>query len=206
MNLFAIASTSFIVALSGALSPGPLLAVTVNRSLVNGARAGPLLITGHSILEFLLVILLVAGFGTYLKHPVFAKISSIVGGCLLLWMAFNMMQKSAPDLTAQTNLKNFAGSSIFNGIVVSLSNPYWSIWWATIGLTYLSIALPRGFSGISAFFLGHISADFLWYATVSFSISKGKQKITPRIYGVISACCGIFLGIFGIFLITKAVI
>lgn len=206
MNLFTIATTSFIVAFSGALSPGPLLAVTVDRSLVKGAKEGPLLITGHSILELLLVILLVSGFSTYLKQPVFAKVSGILGGFFLLWMAFNIMQKSSSYLIAKTKLRNFPGSSIFSGIFVSLSNPYWSIWWATIGLTYLSIATPRGFQGITAFFLGHISADFLWYSIVSFSISKGKKKIRPRIHSIISACCGIFLGAFGVFLIVKAII
>ena len=205
MSIFTIVATSFIVALSGAMSPGPLLAVTVNRSLTGGAKTGPLLITGHSILELLLVIFLVAGFKTYLTHPVFTKIYSIVGGCLLMGMAFGMVWKPVPDLSG-LKVRNNAGSSIFAGVLVSLSNPYWAIWWITIGITYLSIVSPRGVAGISAFFFGHIGADFLWYSIVSFFVSRGKQRIKPGIYAFISIFCGIFLAVFGISLIAKAII
>ncbi|HXK45047.1 MAG TPA: LysE family transporter, partial [bacterium] len=72
--------------------------------------------------------------------------------------------------------------------------------------TYLSIALPRGFAGLTAFFLGHISADFFWYTLVSYSISKGKTKFTPPVYRIVTVCCGIFLSLFGVFLIIKAFI
>ncbi len=77
MSFISIALSSFAVALSGAISPGPLLAVTVTRSLSFGAREGPLLITGHSILEFIMVILLATGFGIYLRQPDFLKLSGL---------------------------------------------------------------------------------------------------------------------------------
>ncbi|MCM8765188.1 MAG: hypothetical protein NC830_07520 [Candidatus Omnitrophica bacterium] len=63
MSLSAIALSSFTIALSGVLNPGPLLAITVTRSLKYGAKQGPLLIFGHSILELVMVVFLVAAFG-----------------------------------------------------------------------------------------------------------------------------------------------
>ena len=205
MSIFAIAITSFIVAFSGAISPGPLLAVTINRSLANGAKAGPLLITGHSILELLLVVLLVAGLGRYIRDPVFINLFSIMGGGILIWMAFNTIQPFVNVGQLEIHQKN-RGGFISSGIFVSLANPYWIIWWATIGLTYLSLAAPRGFAGFAAFFIGHISADFLWYSIVSFSIGKGKYKITPLIYRCISAFCAVFLAVFGALFILKGMI
>lgn len=205
MSLIAIATTAFVVALSGALSPGPLLATTVSRSIVYGARQGPLLIAGHAILELLMVILLIVGLGPYLKQSMVSKVISIVGGFMLVFMAIKTL-KTPVVFQARENTEVSTGLTVFSGALVSLSNPYWAIWWATIGLAYLAIALPRGFSGILAFFLGHISADFFWYSFVSFSVSKGKTKISPVFFGIIIGICGVFLLGFGIFLIVKAFI
>jgi len=206
MNLFTIAASSFVVALSGAVSPGPLLAVTVTRSINYGAMEGPLLIAGHSILEFIMVILLVAGFGTYLKQPLISNILGIIGGSVLVLMAVLMFKKLKSDFVIQADSSRMKGQSIFSGIIVSFLNPYWTIWWLTIGLAYLSIALPRGLSGVAAFFVGHILADFSWYSFVSYSISKGKKKISPLVYKVINTGCALFLMGFGIFLVVKTLI
>ncbi|MCM8822752.1 MAG: LysE family translocator [Candidatus Omnitrophica bacterium] len=205
MSLFAIALSSFAIALSGALSPGPLLAITVTRSLKYGAKQGPLLIFGHSILELVMVVFLIAGFGSFLKQPAFSKLLSIVGGCMLLLIAISMLKKKELDLSS-LKVDAMPISSIFSGIIVSVSNPYWTIWWITIGLAYLSIALPYGLAGIIAFFIGHISADFAWYSAVSFSIGKSMAKITPFVFRIITICCSIFLVGFGIFLLMKAFI
>ena len=46
--------TSFIVALSGALMPGPLLTLTVGEA-ARRVLGGPLIIVGHALLELALV-------------------------------------------------------------------------------------------------------------------------------------------------------
>ena len=42
--LFGIFATSFVIALSGALMPGPVLTVTISESTKRGFWAGPLII------------------------------------------------------------------------------------------------------------------------------------------------------------------
>ena len=77
--------TSFIVALSGAIMPGPLLAVTISESSRRGVMTGPLLIVGHGLLELALVLALVLGLAPLLKmEPVFVVIA-LAGSALLLW-------------------------------------------------------------------------------------------------------------------------
>ena len=80
--LLASAGTSFAPALSGALMPGPLLTVTVAEAAQRGTRTGPLIITGHVILELLLVTAIIMGLGPYLKNPPVIGIISLCGKIL----------------------------------------------------------------------------------------------------------------------------
>ncbi len=119
------------------------------------------------------------------------------------------MQKGFQLTDTSLKSKNFSSGpikSIFTGIVISLSNPYWFIWWITVGLVYLSIALPEGIWGVAAFFIGHISADFLWYSIVSFFVARGIKPVNHKAFLFLVRFCGLFLAGFGFFLIMDAVI
>ena len=78
-TLIIIFSTSFLVGLSGALMPGPLLAVTVGEAARRGFWAGPLLILGHGILELALVVALVAGLSRLVGNNLVSGVVGIVG-------------------------------------------------------------------------------------------------------------------------------
>jgi len=82
---------------------------------------------------------------------------------------------------------------VLAGVLVSLSNPYWSIWWATIGLGYITSAWEYGIAGLFLFFAGHILADFTWYGVVAVAIARGKKVMSDRLYRGIIAVCGAFL-------------
>jgi len=63
LEMAAIFSASFTLALSGALMPGPLFTITISESARRGFRAGPLLMVGHALLEVVLVAAVVQGLG-----------------------------------------------------------------------------------------------------------------------------------------------
>jgi threonine/homoserine/homoserine lactone efflux protein len=91
---------------------------------------------------------------------------------------------------------------VVSGILGSLTNPYWTIWWVTIGLGYLVSALRYGIPGIIAFFSGHISADLLWYSMISYAVSRGQKIMGERGYRYLLSACGIFLIFFGGWFLT----
>ncbi len=199
--LLSIFVTSFIVALSGAMMPGPLLTVTISESAKKGFTAGPLLIAGHAILELTLVIALILGLAQFLKQKEVFIFIALSGSAILLWMAFGMF-KSLPSLTLEQEAKGGSkkGNLIVSGILMSIANPYWSIWWATIGLGYIIHSMNVGKWGIFAFFTGHILADLAWYTIISVGIWKGKSFFSDRAYRYIIGACALFLVVFsGVF-------
>jgi len=176
--------------------PGPLLTVTVAESARMGFRAGPLLITGHALLELLLVIAIVLGLGPFLKSPSVMGIIALVGGGMLLWMGVDMVRNSS-GLSLSGQERGDHGKRtphpVLVGILASISNPYWTLWWATIGLGYLVAAMKYGAKGVVVFFLGHIAADYAWYAIISLGISRGKRLFKDRSYRIMIRFCGLFL-------------
>lgn len=188
--------TSFIVALSGAIMPGPLLTVTISESPRRGMMTGPLLIAGHAILELALVLALLMGLAPLLSmEPVFIFIA-LAGSAVLLWMAVGMLQ-SLPTMTLITEAKDTSGKNlIMSGALMSIANPYWSIWWATIGLGYILHSMDAGTMGVIAFFSGHILGDLFWYATVSAAIWKGRRLLSDRGYRLLIGTCAVFLIVF----------
>ena len=188
--------TSFIVALSGAIMPGPLLTVTITESSRRGVMTGPLLIAGHAILELALVLALLMGLAPLLKmEPVFIVIA-LAGSAVLLWMGIGML-KTLPTMTLVTGASDASGKNlILSGILMSLVNPYWSIWWATIGLGYILHSMDAGIMGVVAFFTGHILGDLFWYAAVSTAIWKGRQLLSDRGYRILIGTCAACLIVF----------
>ena len=205
--LAGIAGTSFTLALSGALMPGPLLTVTIAEAALRGARAGPLIITGHAFLELLLVVVIIMGLGPYLNAPPVIGIISLFGGIILLVMGVNMVRRASTLLLwqeAAPDSQRAHGHPVILGVVGSLANPYWTIWWATIGLGYLATAKHFGVPGLVAFFVGHIAADYGWYALVALGIARGKTMVSEIGYRIMIRGCGIFLVCFGCWFLVAA--
>jgi threonine/homoserine/homoserine lactone efflux protein len=196
--LLTIFCTSFILALSGALMPGPLLTVTVSESSRRGAIVGPMMIFGHSLLELTLVVALLSGLAPLLvRDDVFIMIS-LIGGAILLWMGTSML-RSLPQLTlgGQADLHGRKSRNlVLTGILLSVANPYWLLWWASIGLGYIMHSMKFGIMGIAAFFFGHILADFCWYCLVSFGIAKGRRFFSDSLYRKLIGGCAVFLLVF----------
>lgn len=187
-----------MIALSGALMPGPVLTVTISESSRRGIWAGPLIILGHAILELCLVLLLLLGLGPYLRKDLVFGVIAFSGALILMWMAISMF-RSIPSLTLSLKPNASSGTHpVLAGILMSLANPYWFIWWATIGLGYIVYAAEFGALGVIVFFAGHISADFSWYLIVSLAVSRGRWFMGDKVYKGVVAVCGCALVVFGI--------
>jgi len=205
LTIVSIFSSSFMLALSGAMMPGPVFTVTVSESARRGFITGPLMIFGHGILELVLVIALMAGCAPFFaRDEVFIAVS-LCGGIILTWMAYSMF-RDLPQLSLK--FEGEAGKQhnlVLTGILLSLANPYWFIWWATIGMGYIMYSIKFGLPGVISFFSGHILADLAWYSLVSFSVAKGGRFFSDALYRRVIGFCASFLLIFAFYFFYSGV-
>jgi len=198
MTLPGIFFSAFLIGFSGAMVPGPVLVYAISSSSKRGFWAGPLLVLGHGILEGLLLILLVLGFAKFLSHDLFSGIVALAGAVVLTIMGIGMIREAR---TASLNFETDPAVSSLHpvpaGILTSISNPYWIIWWATIGLNFVSLSRAYGNLGILTFFSGHLLSDLSWYSLVSALVTFGRKLISDPIYRVILVFCALSLIGFG---------
>lgn len=175
--------SAFVVALSGAMMPGPVLTSTISEVMKRGFRAGPLIVLGHAILEMAMLAAVVAGLGPWITRESTMAVLGFGGGALLIVMGIQMSLTAwaAADqaLHPAADPGKALRGPVITGILTSLANPYWTIWWATIGLNYAAIALKSGKIGLASFYSGHILGDLAWYSVISAAVASGR-RICPR--------------------------
>jgi threonine/homoserine/homoserine lactone efflux protein len=195
--LVSLFATSFVIALSGAMMPGPVLAMVVSETPRRGAFTGTRVMAGHFVLEAVLMAGLVLGLSTVLHNPTVIGVIAFAGGAMLLWMGQGMIRSVRRLTLAVEGGTARSTNLLLAGITTSLSNPYWLLWWATIGLGYLVVGMRHGLPGVLAFFFGHTLADVAWYTFVSAGLTLGRRFMSDKVYRGLVATCGLALIYFG---------
>jgi threonine/homoserine/homoserine lactone efflux protein len=215
----ALFGVSFLVALSGALSPGPLFTYTVMESSRDrrGWLAGPKVIAGHAVVEIVILAVLLAGLqGLLVSRNARIAIGALGSVSLAYFGAMGLAEavrelRSAPSAgpgaqesggapTSSKPAGPFVGKPVLGGVFISMSNPYWWIWWATFGSTMIArwdLSLRRPVSA-AVFLAGHEAGDLAWYLFVSVASSFGFGKLGGRArswtYASLSAALCLFGG------------
>lgn len=187
---------SFMTGFSGAIMPGPLLALDIAETPRYGWRTGPIITTGHAFAEFIMVVLLSAGVATIINREIAARIIAVAGGAMLLLMGGMMFIYTVRNRISYDPLDRTANSQrwlMAKGIGATVSNPYWFVWWATIGLALLVKSGEVGPLGPVIFYFGHILSDYVWYTIVSILLWRGRHVIMGRSLRILIAACALFL-------------
>ncbi len=189
-EVFALA---LLVGLTGAMAPGPVLVATIDSSLVHGRSAGPRIGFGHVIIESGVVLLVLGGVGAVAASH--AAIIGIVGGGALI--VFGVMTVRGAFDTREKMYRGLSKDPVLVGILTSAANPYFWIWWGTIGSAFLFAGIAGGFVMIAVFMFGHWTADLAWLTIVSYGVHRGRIFLADRWYREVLIACGIFLVLFG---------
>ena len=202
-DIFQMVILGFVIGLTGALAPGPTLVATINASITGDWTTGLKVSLGHVIVELFLVILILLGLAT-IALPYTSAIAGIGGIALIAFGAMTIA--GSRKATMRTSSPKQPANPYMAGLVTSAANPYFWIWWLSIGSAMVIAGLQGGLVLVGALMIGHWTADTVWLTLVSTGVSKGRTIVSDSAYQKIIALCGIFLILFGIYYLSRLLI
>ena len=184
------------------MAPGPLFAANIAQGLRGGGKAGIQMAIGHTIVELPLVILLGIGVFSLEIFPEFRSIISILGAVVLF--VFAGIQIKLTLQKNETKYFNPKHGAMFTGIILSALNPFFIIWWLSIGFKLISDAmLIWAFAGILIVFVLHIWMDFAWLYSIAHLTSKSIKILSSRNYKILIIILSSMLIYFGMSFILE---
>ncbi len=213
-HLVALTIPWSLISLSGVMSPGPLSTMAVSEGARQGYRAGPLISVGHAVTEIVMVGALALGLSRMLQQPTVAGVVGLLGGVVLAWMGVDIIRGARE---AQLSLNIATETAVDSpptdqqwglmsaGVLLSVSNPFWLLWWATVGSANMLNFLEYGLIGLGVFYLSHVSLDFGWNSLLAVLARSGRQVVSDRVFRGVLTVCGAFLILFAVYFIVAGI-
>ncbi|MEA3351003.1 MAG: LysE family transporter [Chloroflexota bacterium] len=201
MSFLFFLSEAVFISLSGVMAPGPITAVAVGKGSEKPA-AGVWIAVGHGLVEIPLMLAVYFGIGHLFENEGVKAAVGILGGLFILWMGIGMLRGIRQGAIPPGG--EFR-SPLVAGIILSIGNPYFLIWWLTVGAALILRSVEYGFLGFIAFAIGHWLCDLLWDSFLSVLSFHGGQFFGKRFQQTVFALSGIMLLFFGGKLIWSSV-
>lgn len=189
-----------VVSLSGVLMPGPVFAATVAKGRKN-KYAGAYVALGHGTVEFPLMILIYLGFIQFFVDEAFKKGIALIGGAMLVYLGIKII--ASRKNSNGENFEDVSHGSLIAGVVTTTANPYFFLWWATVGAALIMTASFYGLIGFLIFAVVHWLCDFVWGVAVSMTVFKSKKFLKRSFYEYVTLGCGVLLVAFGAWFIVS---
>jgi len=191
------ALTVIIISVSGVMSPGPLFTANIMHGLKEGTQSGLKIAAGHTVIELPLIILLAVGVISLEAIPEF-KTTIVLLGAIGLFGFAGLQIKNVLTKKIQTGVQVKHGAFL-TGVLFSALNPFFIIWWFTIGFKLISDSIEIwSYWGIGILFGVHIWMDFVWLGFVAFSASKAGNILSNQNYRILMIALSGVLIYFGI--------
>lgn len=203
MSLFLFVIQVIIISLSGVLAPGPVMAATIAAG-TKSKHAGIFISLGHSAIELPLLAAIIFGMGFIFEHHTAKIVIGLVGGAYLLWMGFAMF-KELKNYHLAKPPSNSRGP-VMTGLILSATNPYFTLWWATVGLNLAKDAVGLGYIAIILFAIVHSLCDMAWLEVLSFTSYKGTRFLNVKNQKRVLAACAAAIMFFGFVFIVKSLL
>jgi threonine/homoserine/homoserine lactone efflux protein len=198
-DLLSMLLLGFVIGLTGALAPGPTLVATINASLAGDWTTGLKISLGHIVVETVIFLLIVLGLAA-VAQPYTAVIAGVGGIALVVFGSMTILGSRNASLAASP--AGAVTNPYMAGLLTSAANPYFWIWWLSVGSAMVIAGLEGGLVLAGVFMIGHWCADTGWYTFVSTGVSRGRTILSDRTYHRVMAACGIFLVLFGLYYVS----
>ena len=201
MELLVFLASAVVISLSGVMAPGSVTAATIAHG-TRSKNAGALIAIGHGIIEIPLIFLIMFGLAALFEATAFKIVVGLAGGGFLVWMGVDMLRKmDRPDNEPE---RTSGAGAVFTGFILSITNPYFLLWWASVGLNLAMQARKLGIIALVLFALVHWLCDLVWLNILATASFKGSALMGPKNRKIVLAFCAAALVIFGIKFIYDA--
>jgi threonine/homoserine/homoserine lactone efflux protein len=190
-----------IISFSGVMMPGPMFAVTLAKSY-KSPWAGTYIALGHAVIEVPLILLIYFGFAQFFQNSTVQMTLSVAGGGMIIWMGISMFR--ARTEIAQGS-KDLPYSAFTAGIITSGLNPFFLLWWATIGSMLIMRFFDFGPVGLIVFIVAHWLCDLIWLSVVSVTVYKTHSLWGRKIQEWVFIVCSLLLIGFGVWFIVSGI-
>jgi len=206
MDLLSFVTTVIIVTASGALTPGPLFFATVAHGAKLGAKGGLAFSIGHTLVELPLVLLLSVGLLTVADQPIIKLITGVAGGLALLTFGAFLIWDTLVKKGNKITLRGIASRSpLLVGLLFTGLNPYFIVWWLTVGGELIRRGLMfASLGGVIIMFLSHIWMDYAWLILIAYLAKKGTSILGNKGYKALMILFGAAFVYFGINFVISA--
>ena len=206
MDILSFVVTIVLVTISGALAPGSLLFANISYGSKFGAKSGLIFSISHSIVEFFLVMIFALGLLTVANEPLVRFVVGITGGIFLIVFGIVQIRNSALSKPDKSKFKKSSFRHLFFiGLAFTGLNPFFVIWWLTVGAELIFISLAfASFIGVIFMYICHVWMDYVWLIGVAHLSKKGTDIIGSKGYRILIGVFGAILIYFGITFFTNA--
>jgi threonine/homoserine/homoserine lactone efflux protein len=173
-----------LISASGVLTPGPLFFANLALSKYGGFWSGIKIAIGHTMVELPVIILYSLPLITFTNPTtIFSmfKVISIIGGVsLIIFGIFYVVRTlSKNNKLAATVKPSRIENPILAGILFTGVNPFFFLWWISIGIKLITDSLQLfGYPlGIVFLFFVHVWMDYAWLGISSYFASRGIKII-----------------------------
>ena len=152
-----------VISLSGVMMPGLMFGVTLVKSL-KSPWAGAEIALGHAVIEVPMTLLIYFGFARFFENTVVQLVLSILGGGMIIWLGISMFRARTEMVRGG---KDLPYNAFITGILTSALNPFFWLWWVTIGSMLVMKFFDFGVTGLAVFIVVHWLCDLVWLSFVS---------------------------------------
>ena len=215
-NLLVFLGTVVAVSVTGVMMPGPVTAAAIARGY-HQKWAGFHIALGHALVEFPTIALMAFGFSAVLQSRWVNIGIGLLGGAMLVFMGVSMVlsrggvvgksRAARPEGGRGNDAADpFPYHPVVAGVITTAANPYYFLWWATLGAALTINALEFGLVVLVVFAVLHWSIDLGWYVFLGYTVNKSRGLWNDRIYIAVFAFCGGVMVLFGVWFGTSAVL
>lgn len=203
MDLVGLVVSTVAISVSGALSPGPLTASAVMIGTRRFAKGGLLIALGHMIFEFPYVLIIASLYSSiefFLKDVNVSYALTFAVSAFILFFSYMVIKEGISIIRSEARRmkesKGYAFNPVLIGIALTGLNPYFLLWWLSVGLPLIQLSMSMGFPLLLLMYGAHVWMDYFWLTLMGFAGESGVKILKSKGYGILLIALGLILALF----------